>query len=189
MGTIYQEAVESWYGNTSWAEHSSMELTSGYARAGRLQFGSLSSGNSIESLTFKFNKTNSGGGGYLHFYATGNAALLGNQTTSMIDLGLMPIFGSGTGWKTLAVPASMLEALSQFAGTWYLVMTCSVYVTFYGQYSTNSPRFEGTYSDGSMYLSDGGVQKISVSYFNDGGVWKQSIASINDGGVWKQGLA
>ncbi len=196
MGAISQLAVESWYSNyafnpsAAWAEHSTMELSTSHGRPGRLQFNSLSGGQPITSLNFKFNKTNSGGGGYLRVYVTDNASLTPSQvTTHMAYLGELPIFGSGTGWKTLAVPASMLDAISQFTGTWYLVLTCSVYVTFYGQTTaTNTVRFEGEHADGSMYTNDGGVWKISTPISNDAGVWKDSVAWCNDGGVWKQGI-
>ena len=42
---------------------------------------------------------------------------------------------------------------------------------------------------GSMYVNDGGIQKISVPWVNDGGVQKQCIAYVNDGGIWKQGIS
>lgn len=191
MGAINALAQNSWYGTSSWAEHSSMELTTGHARPGRIQFNSLSSGAAITSLSFRFNKTNSGGGGTFKFYVTDNESLSPKQLSSMTYLGEMPAFGSGTGWKTLAVPSSMLEAFSQFTGVWYLVLTCSVYVTFYGEYpynDTNDPRFVGEYADGSLYVSSGGVMRLAPPYVSDGGVMRFGTALVSVGGVMKQGI-
>ena len=197
MGAINELATESWYSNNTfqpsaaWAEHSTMELSTAHGRPGRIQFNSLSIGQQITSLSFKFHKTNSGGGGVFRFYATNNAALLPSQMASMTYLGEMPVFGSGTGWKTLAVPSAMFDSLSQFTGEWYLVLTCSVYVTFYGEYpynDTNEPRFEGEYADGSMYYSVGGGMKLGAPYVSVGGSMRMGTAYVSVGGVMKQGL-
>lgn len=106
----------------------------------------------------------------------------------MVDLGLMPVFGSGTGWKTIIFPASMLHTLSQFNGTWYLVMTCSIYVTFYGNDSTYDVLIEGDYSDGSLYVSAGGIMKLAPPYISAGGVMRFGTVWISVGGVMKQGM-
>lgn len=140
------------------------------------------------SLSFRFNKTNSGGGGIFKFYATDDVNLLPNQLASMLYLGEMPIFGSGTGWKTLIVPSPMLEALSQYTGVWYLVLTCSVYVTFYGQSGTNGPVFEGEFADGSWYVSVGGIMKLAPSYVSAGGIMRFGTVWVSAGGVMKQGI-
>ena len=191
MSALSQNCVNGWHddGGNTWAQHASISLTTGYARKGRMQFAPLSGGQTITLLSFKFYKTNTGGGGYLRFYVTADASLLPSQFESAQYLGQMPIFGSGTGWKTLVVPSEMFAGLGQFTGTWYLIISCSVSVTFTSYSSTNAANFFGEYADGSMYYSDGGVMKLGAPWVSDGGVMKQGTAWVSDGGVMKQGIA
>ena len=191
MSALTQNCINGWHddGGNNWAQHASISLTSSYARKGRMQFSSLSGGQTITALSFKFYKENTGGGGYFRFYATDNVNLLPNQYESAQYLGQMPIFGSGSGWKTLVVPSEMLSALSQFTETWYLIVSCSVSVTFTSYYGSNKAYFFGEHADGSIYYSDGGVMKLGTPWVSDGGVMKQGTAWVSDGGVMKQGIA
>lgn len=185
MGTVSQTCINGWHEDTNtWAQHSSVSLVGGYGRKGRLQFSSLSGGQLITSLSFTFYKSDTNGSGTLRFYVTTDAGLLPSAYASAQYLGEMPQYGSGTGWKTLAVPSSMFEGLSQFTGTWYLILSDSISLTF-NSYGTNACYFSGTYADGSMYYSDGGVMKISTPYTLDGGIMKPCTAYYSDGGVMK----
>lgn len=189
MGAIAQNCVNGWHADgDTWAQHSSVSLVGGYGRKGRLQFNSLSGGQLITDLTLRLYKEDTNGSGTLRLYVTTNPNLLPSQYASAQYIGELPQYGSGTGWKTLTVPASMFEALSQFTGTWYLILECSISLTF-TSYGTNACSLNGNYTDGSMYYSDGGVMKISTPYYSDAGVMKLCTAYDSDGGAMKQGLA
>ncbi len=149
MGAINQVAISSWYdnGGNVWATHMTMELTGNYGRWGRFQFNSLSGGQPITALTFRFRKINTGGGGTLRLYASADANLPPDSATSALYIGDLAGWGSGDGWKTLTFTQGMMNTLSQFTGTWYLFAASSVYVQFYGYHGTYPASFEGTYLD------------------------------------------
>ncbi len=191
MAAISQRSIASWYdnGGNVWAAHSSMELTGDHAREGRIQFNSISGGAPITSLSLRFYKNNSGGGGTFNLYATTDPNLPPNSITSGIYLGALAGWGSGTGWKTLVFTQDMMNVLSQFTGTWYLLLTCSVYVTFTGGSGSNAPEFTGTYADGTAYVNVGGVYRLGNPWANVGGVWRSGVSKVNVGGIWKDGQA
>lgn len=194
MATIYSEAVEAWYSNNnqqsnaSWALHSSFELTASHVRPGRIQFASLSGGKPITNLDIKFQKINTGGGGVFKLYSTDNVNLLPSQLASMTYLGESPVYGSGSGWKTLTLTSSIYNVLAQYTGTWYLIMTCAVYTQFDADTSTARFRFEGAYLDGVFKLHNGTSFVNGVPYVYNGTAWVPGIPYVYDGTQWKPGI-
>ena len=188
MGAITNvQCTGSARGNSGWTSQNVLGLGGSSDYKGRLTFPALSAGKPITELQLQMYRDSSGNLATLALYATTSASLVGNDIASAAYLETIGM-PSGTGMKSFSLGSNARDVISQFAGTWYLLVDADISIEIRGSAASNSARFNGAYSEGSIRINDGGVWKLADPCVNDNGVWKVAVAYINESGVWKQGV-
>lgn len=192
MGAISQRSAGTWYGTSTWNSRSD-SISGGSANyKNAIQFGSLSGGKPITSLTLTFNKKSTNSGTYtMNIYAS--ATLIAPPTSFNTGTFVQTFSWSrpSAGSVVLTFNESAMAVLSQFTGTWYLMFESPgpYETTFTGGSGSSAPLFSGEYSEGSMHINVGGVWRQGNPHANVSGVWRSGVQYINVNGVWKQGIA